>query len=229
MADSRIIGDVDDIGDMDDLGDLIGDDDLGDLISGDDEMGARKRRIKRLAKRHGLVAMPRSRAQVLASAAAQASQAQQVQQQAQLLSADVTGFPRSAGAFVADGGQRELYLPFSTAPAIGAAVGQVATLSAVVQRAIMFKRLILSVVDGTTRADDLITCTVTNFLIGVQPVFNASGVAPAEAFSSRAVGNRLLTPVARVGTTVTVGIQRVALGANAGVVSGYLVGVSADT
>ena len=38
-----------------------------------------------------------------------------------------------------------------------------------------------------------------------------------------------LTPVARVGTTVTVALTRIATGVNAATVSGYLVGVSADT
>lgn len=228
--DSRIIGDYDDLGDLigdNDLGDLIGDDDLGDDDLG--EIGRRKRRIKRLARRHGMVAMPRSQAQVLQSASMERQTAQQQLNQAQLLSANVSGDPRSAGRFVADGGQRELYLPFSTFPTLGAAAGSVATLSAVVQRAIMFRRMIISVVDGTTRDDDLNTAVVSSFLIGVQPVFNASGYAPAEAFSSRAVGNRLLTPVAQVGTTVTVQLQRVAAAANIGIVSGYLVGVSADS
>lgn len=224
MSDSRIIGD-----DFD-LGDLVGDDYLGDLV-GDDmgEMGMRRRRIQRVAKRHGMVAMPKSKAQILAQAAADRQSAAAAQRDALSLSADVTGDPRSAGSFVADGGQRELYLPFSAAPTIGAAAGQTATLSAVVQRAIMFKRLILACIDGTTLVDSLPTLVVTNFLIGVQPVFNATGSAPATAFDARAVGNRLLTPVARVGTTVTVNVSRVAAAANAGVLSGYLVGVSADT
>ena len=129
----------------------------------------------------------------------------------------------------ADGGQRELYLPFSATASAATPIGSAATLSAVVQRPIMFKRLILSAVDATTLADVLATLAVSNFLIGVQPVFNASGVAPAVAFAFNAVGNRLLTPVARVGTTVTVALTRIATGVNAATVSGYLVGVSADT
>lgn len=220
--DSRIIGDFD-------LGDLIGDDDLGDLI-GDDDLGdielgrrRRRRRIQRLAAREGMAVTPRASAAQVA-AAARTKELRALNQEAM-----ETGQPISAGHFVADGGQRELYLPFSATGSLAAAVGSTVNLSAVVQRGIMFKRLILDALDGTTLADVLSTAVVSNFLIGVQPVFNASGVAPARAFAFNAVGNRLLTPVARVGTTVTVQLTRVATGANAAVCSGYLVGVSADT
>jgi len=219
MTDSRIIGDL--MGDDDDiLGDLIGDDD--DIMA---EMGRRRqaRRIRRLAARAGMTVTPR------ASAASVASAARTKELRALNAEAMETGQPVSAGHFVADGGQRELYLPFSATASAATPIGSAATLSAVVQRPIMFKRLILSAVDATTLADVLATLAVSNFLIGVQPVFNASGVAPAVAFAFNAVGNRLLTPVARVGTTVTVALTRIATGVNAATVSGYLVGVSADT
>lgn len=223
--DSRIIGDYD-------LGDLIGDDDLGDLIGDDDdlgdfELGRRRRRqrarVQRLASKLGMQVTPR------ASAAAVASSARTKQLRALNMEAQETGEPVSAGHFVADGGQRELYLPFSATGSLAAAIGSTVNLTTVVQRPIMFRRLILDALDATTLADVLATAVVSNFLIGVQPVFNASGVAPARAFAFNAVGNRLLTPVARVGTTITVQLTRIATGANAATCSGYLVGVSADS
>jgi len=43
------------------------------------------------------------------------------------------------------------------------------------------------------------------------------------------VGNMLETMVARVGMQVTVDLRRIVAGANAGRVSGYIVGVSAES
>lgn len=215
--DSRIIGDFD-------LGDLIGgDDDLGDLIGGD-ELGRRHRfkqkRVAHLARRLGLEVQPRG----AAAAAARSQQLQAINRESY-----ETGDPLTAGHYVADPGQRELYLPFSATSSLAVAVGQQASLTAVVQRPMQFKRLILDAIDSVTLGDVLNTVAVSGFLIGVQPVFNASGVAPARAFAFNTVGNHLVTPVARVGVTVTLNLQRIATGANAATVSGYLVGVSADT
>lgn len=218
MSDSRIIGDL--IGD--DLGDLVGDDGLGDLI-GDGEIGRRRRqrRVQRVAARHGMVAMPREQAAQVASAA----RAQMLQATNAQATADME--PLTAGHYVADPGQRELYLPFAAPSVIAAAAGSAGTLNVVVQRPMQIRRIILAAIDNTTLADVLPTLGVTNVSIGVDPIFNAQGVAPATAFEARAVGVRLCTGVARVGTTVTVQLSRVVAGANPCTVTGYMVGVSA--
>ncbi len=211
MSDSFIIGDL--------LGDLVGgdDDDMGDLI-GDAELGRRVRRgLKRRAKRAGF-----------SSPSSQASAARVRQLQATNQEANEERTQLTAGHYVADSGQRELYLPFQASVAIAAAAGSTATLAVPVQRPCSFYRLILTQHNGTTLADDAITSAVSGFFIGVDPIFNAAGVAPLQAFAFNAVGNRLMTPVARVGSVVTVQVTRVTAGANAGVLMGYLVGVSAE-
>jgi hypothetical protein len=221
--DSRIIGDLigDDIGD--DMGDLVGDD-LGDLV-GDLELGRRghrSRRIQRLARHHGMVAMPREQAAALAATA----RTDQLRAQNQM--AYATGEAQTAGHFVADPGDRLLYLPFEAAVEVDLAANSIGKLRVVNQRPMMVRRIILAAVDQTTHADALDDLGVTSVLFGVDPIFNAEGIAPARAFESRAVANHLATPVARVGTTVSINLQRLIAGAAKLTVTGYLVGVSAE-
>ena len=207
--DSRIIGDYDTDGFDDGLGDLIGDDDgLGDLI-GDAELGLRRRqrhRLQALARRSGQVMIPREQA-------AQMRQAARVDSlRAANMQALSSGDAGTAGHFVADGGEREFYMPFQAAVLCAAAANSGATLSVVVQRPMMVKRIILDSLDIVTLADSLNTIGVTGILNGVQPIFNAQGVAPARAFAFNAVGNHLKTSVLRVGNVLSATLTRMVAG-----------------
>lgn len=236
-ADSRIIGDIGDIADIaadwDEICGLVGDVDglIGDEMGyvGDDEIGARRRKRKRQAQAatrhlssHGLVAVPREQAAMMAQVARR-----RAQQQASL-SADAYGRPMTADDALATTSQREMYLPGSAYVALGAAVNQTAVISVTVQRPIQLHRIILSIVDSTNGADALLSVGVTSILIGVRPIFNAAGVAPASAFANNAVGVKILAPAARVGENVTINLVRVATVANPSVAGAWASGVSAQ-
>lgn len=202
------------------IGELIGDDMEGawpDLI-GDDEMGIRRKRLRRIAHRHGLALMPAQEAMQ-----ARAALAQQAQMQAA-----ATGHPVSAGFQLAASDQAELYLPFQSAT-LGNALGATAQLQVTVQRPTQLHRLVLASYNSAG-GDDLGTVGIDSVLVGVQPVFNAEGVAPAQAFAFNAVGVRLLCFPARVGTVVTVKLVRLTPGNGEGttIVTGLGIGVSAQ-
>lgn len=228
--DSRIIGGMrrgNELSGFDDaLGDLIGyDDGMGDLIG--DEVGRRahhhrQRKMRRLAHHLGMETMTREQAAQLRSAARENMNASTNQM------AMMSGDALTAGRFVADGGQRELYLPFSAAVSLNGLAGQTTQLTTNVQRPMMVNRIIIAAGDGTTGADALGTVGVTSILLGVQPVFNAPGVTPAIAFAFNAVGVSIQTMVAVVGTVVTINLTRIITQANDAVVTGYMVGVSAE-
>jgi hypothetical protein len=162
------------------------------------------------------------------SAAAQASQAKMAMLSAANAEAMATGRAGTAGHYVADGGEREFYLPFQAAVSLAAAVGSTQSLLVTVQRPMMVKRIIIDAIDATSLADVLATVGVTGVLNGVQPVFNAQGTAPARAFAYNAVGNHIKTSVLRVGNVLSIAMIRMVLGANAANVSGYVIGVSAE-
>lgn len=220
MTASRIIGSY--------MGDLVGEDIEGEdelaALVGDLELGRRmrrgqRRRAGRAMSRLGVT--PEQLAQARASSNAaqlQATNIQALTENAQL----------TAGHYVADGGQRTLYLPFSAPAAMLAAAGSPARLQATVQRPMSVKRVIIAAVDNATLAGALPSIGVTNISIGVQPVFNANGITPAEAFAFNAVGNNLETMVARVGVQITIDLQRLVLAPNASTITGYLIGVSAE-
>jgi hypothetical protein len=229
--DSRIIGgmrrgdELAYLGDLDDLGDLIGgDDDLGDLIG---EVGRRRHRhrqakLRRLAHRMGMETMPREQA------AALRQEARSNMNAATNMQALASGDPMTAGRFVADGGQRELYLPFEAAVLLGGLAGSTAVLRTNVQRPMMVERVIVAAADSGSGADVLGTCGVSGILLGVQPVFNAPGITPAVAFAFNAVGVGIRTMVAVVGTIVTVQLVRTVTQPVDAVLTGYMVGVSAE-
>jgi hypothetical protein len=227
-SDSRIIGGMrrgDELSGYGDLGDLIGDDDLGDLIG--DEMGRRahhhrQRKMRRLAHHLGMETMTREQAAQLRG------MARSNMNQATNLQAMASGDSMTAGRFVADAGQRELYLPFSAAIVLGGASGVEASLVTNVQRPMMVQRVIIDAVDDTTGADALGTVGVTSILIGVQPVFNSKGVTPGRAFAFNAVGVGINTMVAVVGTEVSIQCRRIVTQANDAIITGYMVGVSAE-
>jgi hypothetical protein len=224
--DSRIIGGYDLDGFDDGLGDLIGGDDdgLGDLI-GDAELGLRRRqrhRLRALAHRSGMELLPREQAaQMRQSARVDSLRAANMQ-------ALASGDAGTAGHFVADGGEREFYLPFQAAVICNAPAASGSVLSVVVQRPMMVKRIILDALDVTTLADALATIGVTGILNGVQPIFNAQGIAPARAFAFNAVGNHLKTSVLRVGNVLSIAMSRMVTAPNNASISGYVIGVSAE-
>ena len=209
------------LGDL--VGDDIGEDELSELV-GDLELGRRMRRGQRRRANRGLSRLGVSRTEVNATRSAmRARQLQSLNAQAQ-----DDGEQLTAGHYVADGGQRTLYLPFSNFATVNALAGSIGQLQATVQRPMSVRRIILDAIDNTTFLDALGTLGVSNVSIGVQPVFNAAGVAPAKAFANNTVGNNLETMVARVGTIITIQLQRFITVANPSTVTGYLVGVSAE-
>ena len=211
MSDSYFVGD--DMGD-DDLGDLIGDDDLGDLIG--DEMGRRQRRVQRVAKRHGMVAMPKQKLQ------------QQIQQAA-LQKAARTGMPQTVGGKLAASDQRLEVLPIGTA-ALAAAVNSLATLQVNVQRPIQAYRLILQVADDTTGADQLASCGVLNIVLGAHNLFASPGIiAPATGFGRDAWGTEILSIPMAPGGVVTINLRRLTATAQPGTATAMLFGFSAST
>jgi hypothetical protein len=179
--------------------------------------------MQSIARRMGMVAVPRDQAAAMAAAARQ-NQLRALNQEAVASGETIT-----AGHYVADGGQREYYLPFAAAVSCAAAAGQTAVLTANVQRPMNVRRIILDAIDVTTLADVLATLGVTSILNGVAPLFNAQGVAPARAFAFNAVGNHLNSNIGRVGQSLTIAFTRMVAGANAANISGYLVGTSAES
>lgn len=218
-SDSRIIGDY-----LNDIGALVGEDDIGEdelaALVGNLELGRSMRRGQ--ARRSGR-GMRRAGVSAQDLSAVRAARLRSTNQSAMTNRDQLT-----AGHYVADGGQRTLYLPFSTSTPVAALVNSTGRLQATVQRPMSVKRIIISALDSTTFLDALNTLGVNGISIGVQPVFNASGIAPAEAFAFNAVGNNLETMVARVGTIITMDFSRLVTVANAAVISGYMIGVSAE-
>jgi len=220
MTASRIIGNY--------MGDLVAGDDIsGDELAalvGDLEVGRRMRHGQRRRATRGMHRMGVS-PQDIAAARAQSrtAQLQSLNEQALADNEQLT-----AGHYVADGGQRTLYLPFAAPATMATAAGQFARLQATVQRPMSVKRVIIAAVDNATLTGALPSIGVTNISIGVQPVFNANGITPAEAFAFNAVGNNLETMVARVGVQITIDLQRLVLAPNASTITGYLIGVSAE-
>jgi hypothetical protein len=217
MEDSRIMGDY--LGDL--VGDMDGDDELAALV-GDIELGRRlrrgqRRRASRGARRLGITDIAAARA---ASRSAQLS--------ATNTQAIASGEQLTAGHYVADGGQRTLYLPFSAQAVLSPLINNTVKLTTTVQRPMSVRRIIVDSLDNTTLLDSLNTVGISNISIGVQPVFNAQGVAPAKAFANVTVGNNLETMVARVGTIITIELIRLLTVANPSTVSGYMIGVSAE-
>lgn len=215
---SRIIGE-DDLSEL--IGDLEGDDELADLVA---EIGRRRmRRGQRRRANRGLQRMGVSREQLARA------RAQMQVEQAQMLNEEAIadGTQLTAGRFVADGGQRTLYLPFSGVLQLNAPAGTAGSLVANVQRAMSVRRIILSAVDSSTGVDVGAFLGITSIEVGVFPLFNAKGQSPFNAFAFNAVGNNLETPVAQVGQQVTIDIVRNVLGANPALISGYLIGQSA--
>ncbi len=216
------VGNYDLDGFDDGLGDLIGDDDdLGDLI-GDQELG------RRLRKRKQIKQLKRRLAASNMAPSQQAAVAKMAMLRAANAEAMSSGQAGTAGHYVADPGEREFYLPFQSAVSILAAATSAQTLTVNVQRPMMVKRIIIDALDSTTLADVLPTLGVTSILGGVDPLFNAQGVAPARSFAFNAVGNHLKSQVLRVGINLTVTLTRMVAGANPANVSGYVIGVSAQ-
>jgi hypothetical protein len=208
MSDSYYMGD--DVGD--DLGDLIGD------LVGDDEVGAR-RRVQRVAKRHGMVAIPKAKAAQLQHAL----QNQAVDRTAQ------TGVPTTVGGKLAASSQRLEVLPIGSI-ALAAAAASTASLSVNVQRPIQPYRLILQCADSTTGADQLFSVGISNIVLGAHNLFASPGVmAPATGFSRDAWGTEILTVPMLQGGVVRVDLQRLAAVANPGVAAAMLLGFAAST
>lgn len=206
MSDSFYMGD--------DLGDLMNDD-LGDLI-GDDEVGRRRRRVQRVAARHGMVAMPKQQLQAA------------VQQKA-LQVASQTGVPQTVGGKLASSSQRLELCPVGSATLV-AALGSAQTLSVNVQRPIQPYRLILQCADATTGADQLFSVGVTNVVLGAHNLFASPGVvAPATSFGRDAWGTEILTVPMAQGGVIRADFSRIAATANNGVVSAALFGFAAST
>lgn len=175
-----------------------------------------------------MVAMPKSQAQALAQAAVERQSASNEVKRAQDLAALETGRPRTAGRrTLAATDQAELYLPFSTAGTLGLAAASTLTLTATVQRPIQIHRIIIAAFDNVTFADATNLLGVTGILIGVEPIFNANGVAPGAAFSAVAVSAKLLAFPAAVGQNVTLNMTRPTAITNASTVMAYAIGVSA--
>jgi len=213
----------------DGLGDLVGGDgdELAALVGmGDVELGRkllkRRRQAQTIRKLQSKLGMGPQ------SAAAEASQAKMAMLRAANAEAMASGQAGTAGHYVADPGEREFYLPFQAAVSLAAAVGSTQSLLVTVQRPMMVKRIIIDAIDATSLADVLATVGVTGVLNGVQPIFNAQGIAPARAFAYNAVGNHIKTSVLRVGNVLSIALSRMVLGANAANVSGYVIGVSAE-
>lgn len=212
--DSYYVGDMGD----DDLGDLLGDDDLGDLL-GDDEMGRRRKRVQRVAKRHGMVAVPKA---TLQSAISQARQ-QAVHK------ANATGIPQTIGGKLATSDQRLEVLPLGSVT-LALALGSTATLSVNVQRPIQPYRLILQAADITTGADQLFSVGMSNIVLGSHNLYASPGIiAPGTGFGRDAWGTEILSIPMTNGGIVNVQLQRIAAVANNSVVTGMLFGYSAAT
>lgn len=208
MSDSYFMGD-DDLGDL--IGDLIGDDDVGD-----DEVGRRKKRIARIARKHGMVALPRQKAQALA-------------QQAAVSTADRTGIPQTVGNKLASSSQRLEVLPIGSTT-LGAAANLTATLSVNVQRPVQPYRLILQCADSTTGTDQLFSVGITNIVLGAHNLYASPGItAPGTGFSRDAWGTEILSVPMMQGGVVRIDLTRLAATANPGVAAAMILGFAAST
>lgn len=125
-------------------------------------------------------------------------------------------------------GQRREYLPFSGTAALAAAAASVATLSVTCQKAFQPERLIVSIVDVTTGADQTGSCTVTQLEIGADNQFVASGEMPAAAYAPNAIGSDMVLDPLGPGITATLEVTRRAVVANAGVVMAGFIGPAAQ-
>lgn len=239
MSDSNLIGDLiaeylDGV-DGDDYFDLDGvdGDDVGDLIAEvldgvDGEIGrrGRRRRKARRARRHHR-GQPQMAVSPALMAAIKAGNARHTLDQMAQLKALAGGTPQTAGQMLATSSERIEYAPFDF-QTLGQNAGDTVTITANIQRAIQPHRAILSAVDSITGQDVLYSVGVTAFQIGVRPVFNSVGVAPAELFSSRAVGVKLLSDAAVTGQQITMQLLRLAAVTNPSIVSGSTLGHSAQ-
>jgi hypothetical protein len=234
MSDSMLIGE--DVGDLLDYLDTNGFDDLNGadvgevadlvadyLVSGEIGGRGKRRRKERRWKRHhkgmtheDLALLAQIKSGNAASAIAQIRAAQ-------------SGLPQTVpgSGFLAPGQERIEYAPFNAAT-LGTAVGSTVQIVANIQRAIQPRRIILQAVDTVTGADVLFSCGVSSITVGVRPVFNSNGVAPADAFSSRAVGVALQTDAAQTGNQITASLQRLGLVTNISSITGMVIGVSAQ-
>jgi hypothetical protein len=225
--DSLLMGDYYDMGDYD-IGDLIGDDDLGDLI-GDDgtEIGRRKkrklRRMNRIAKKQGLVVLPREAAM---EAARDAQLANAESRRAAALEAAYSGNPQTARGGLAVSSARELMLPFGTL-SLANTLAATGTITANVQRDIQIRRFLMTATDAVTFADLSSTVGVSLIKIGAEIVFNANGVVPLSSFQALAVGVNLMCQPATTGTLVEITLVRTVATTNASVIMAAGIGVSA--
>jgi hypothetical protein len=210
MSDSYFMGES--IGDI--LGDIMGDGFMGDDMMGD-EMG-RRRRVQRVAKRHGMVAMTPAQAKQLVAKGAE-------------MKADSTGVPQSLpNGRLATSGQRLEVLPLGSV-ALAAGVGTIATLSVNVQRPIQPYRLILQASDVTTGADALYSVGITNCVLGAHNLFASPGIiAPGTGFGRDAWGTEILSVPMAQGGVVRLDLTHLAATANALVISGMLLGYAAQ-
>jgi hypothetical protein len=203
MTDSFYMGD-------DDMGDVIGDDDMGDVIG--DEVGIRRKRIARAAKRHGMVTMSKG-------------SFQQMQQKAAVQEAAETGIPQSLpNGRLALSRQRLEVVPLG-AGTIAAAASSVLTLSVNVQRSVQPFRLVLQAADSTTGADFLFAVGVTNVTLGAHNLFGSPGiVAAATSFAANAWGTEILTVGVAQGGLIRVDLIKTTITANPLVAVGTIFG-----
>ena len=197
----------DDIGDI--IGDILGEDDMGD------EVGMRRRRLQRVAKRHGMVVTSKAQLAQMVDAAAETR-------------ANKSNVPQSiSGGRLASSSQRLEVLPLGSV-ALAAAVTGVATLSVNVQRPIQPYRMILQAADVTTGVDSLFACGISNVVLGAHNLFASPGiVAPATGFGRDAWGTEILSVPMLQGGVVRVDLLKLAATANGLVVSGLLLGYAA--
>lgn len=221
--DSLLMGDYydGDVGAL--IGDLIGDDDdMGDY---DDmgEIGRRRRhklkKLNRLAKKQGLVVLPREAAM---QAAAEAQAAQHMANKAAATEAAYSGVPQTARGNLAISGQRELILPFATL-SLAAPLASTGVITANVQRDIQLRRFLMTGTDAVAFTDASATIGVSLIKIGADVVFNANGVVPLAAFAALAVGVNLMCQPATTGTLVEITLVRTVATVNAALImaSGY--------
>ena len=203
MSDSFFMGD-----------DFMGDDDyMGDVVG--DEVGMRRRRLQRVAHRHGMVVTSKAQLQSMVAKAAENR-------------ANQTNIPQSLqGGRLATSSQRLEVLPLGSATLAAAIVG-VATLSVNVQRPIQPYRLILQAADATTGVDSLFSVGVNNVVLGAHNLFASPGItAPATGFGRDAWGTEILSVPMLQGGVVRVDLLKLTATANALVVSGLLLGYAA--
>lgn len=227
--DSLLMGDYYEspLGDL--MGEVIGDDDdMGDYDDDDmGEIGRRKkrklRRMNRIAKKQGLVVLPKK--QLLEAAQDQEAALAQARKAASL-EADASGVPVTAGGRLAVSRQRELMLPFATAILAGA-LGSTQILQANVQRAIQLRRFLMTGVDNVTFGDVSLTIGVSLIKIGSEIVFNANGVVPLSAFAANAWGTDLMCQPAQTGNLIEITCVRTVATVNTATLSASGYGFSA--